>query len=778
MNIFYEHKNTSDMKRNFMQSKIVKQLSIINLQLSVANCTLLIVFCLFFSATAWGQTLVEYTFSTGTDASKWVDITTGATPLIAGSAGDSKASEVKRIGFTFPFGEETYENFSVNTDGNLRLGNTVTSTSYYTTPFSSSYSNSNNPKINAFGCDGYSYTANHYVKSKLVESTKLVVEFCLGTYTSTTRSYEYKWQIHLYSTGVIEIVFPDSGGIPSTAPAVAHQCGLCVNSSDGWIISSSNNTATHFTAGSTTTNAASTWFGANRYYRFAPPVISCPKPRNVHATTLSKTSATIEWESDASNWTIHYGTSSTLSTYSTATASGDPTKNLTGLTANTTYYVQVQANCGGGDGDSQWSAISSFKTLSTDPQDVGNGWSDDFEGTVNWAYVNGGNNAWVVGTGVNNGGSKSLYITNNTSGTPPPNEYTNNAVNIVYATKLFNFGDSDYIFEYDWQAYGEGNYDYIRAWLAPAGSATFTAGNLPDGTTSTNGYTTATPSGWIPLDNDGETGSKLNLVTTWQSKSLTIPVPAGTYYMVFMWANDGSSGTNPPAAIDNFSITKLSCRMPSNLIISNITENSADISWTYTGSATQWQYTIDDGANWTTVNTTSATLSLSPNTPYTVKVRTYCGAEDQSGTIEDSFRTECATDQPIPYREDFDEMPTSIVPYCWTRIEYYSSYPYVYGSGAHSGSNCLYMYTYTSTNSQSIIALPPMDDINTLQIEFQAKYGTLPDEFYVGYIRNGLFTPLSNNLASSLTTTYQEFTVYLNGAPNDAESIAFRMYKS
>ena len=57
------------MKRNFMQSKIVKQLSIVNLQLSVANCTLLIVFCLFFSATAWGQTTSYMTIGTGTSYS-------------------------------------------------------------------------------------------------------------------------------------------------------------------------------------------------------------------------------------------------------------------------------------------------------------------------------------------------------------------------------------------------------------------------------------------------------------------------------------------------------------------------------------------------------------------------------------------------------------------------------------------------------------------------------------------------------------------------------------
>ena len=68
MNIFYEHKNTSDMKRNFMQSKIVKQLSIAHYPLSIVNCTLLIVFCLFFGGKAWGQsTLTVYGDNTTTN---------------------------------------------------------------------------------------------------------------------------------------------------------------------------------------------------------------------------------------------------------------------------------------------------------------------------------------------------------------------------------------------------------------------------------------------------------------------------------------------------------------------------------------------------------------------------------------------------------------------------------------------------------------------------------------------------------------------------------------
>ena len=210
------------------------------------------------------QNLADYTFSTGTDATLWVDMSS-ATQILTPTGSDGLASAVQTIGFTFPFGEETYTQYSVNTDGNMRLGPTATGTTNYTTPFSSANANVNNPKINAFGCDGYGASNTHYVKSLLVDDTMLVVEFCMGTYTNSTRNMLYKWQVQLHSNGNIAIVFPGASGIPATAPATAHQCGLCVNSADGWIITSSNNTATVFTAGTTTTNASGTWFDANRY---------------------------------------------------------------------------------------------------------------------------------------------------------------------------------------------------------------------------------------------------------------------------------------------------------------------------------------------------------------------------------------------------------------------------------------------------------------------------------------------------------------------------------
>ena len=292
------------------------------------------------------QTLAEYTFETGTDATKWVDMST-ATQILTPTNSDGLASSLQAIGFTFPFGEDSYTQYSVNTDGNLRLGSTVTGTSNYGTPFSSTNANANNPKINAFGCDGYGVSGTHYVKA-LSSDSLLVVEYCMGTYTSSTRTYLYKWQIHLYSNGNIEIVFPGSSDIPTTAPATSHQCGLCVNSADGWVVSSSTNTATVFTNGSSSTNASGTWFDANRYYRFERPFISCPKPVAIAVNNLTPTSFDISWTdtSDAASWIVRL--SANDSTLSNNVAYTYPVS-FTSLTSNTDYTVQVASLCQNGD---------------------------------------------------------------------------------------------------------------------------------------------------------------------------------------------------------------------------------------------------------------------------------------------------------------------------------------------------------------------------------------------------------------------------------------------
>ena len=210
--------------------------------------------------------LGEYTFSTGVDASKWKTLT--AYTDISLSSGDYGATPVNNIGFSFPFGNASYTQFSVNTDGSLRLGGTQIGTNAYSSPFSSSNASTNNPKINAFGCDGYAAGGTHHIYKQTFGDTLTVVEICQGTYTSSTRNQQYTWQVHLYQNGRVEIVY--SPNAPATNPATSFQVGLCVNAADGWIVSTSHS-ASHFTNGSSTNWGSGNWPGANRYYSWRPP---------------------------------------------------------------------------------------------------------------------------------------------------------------------------------------------------------------------------------------------------------------------------------------------------------------------------------------------------------------------------------------------------------------------------------------------------------------------------------------------------------------------------
>ena len=66
---------------------------------------------------------------------------------------------------------------------------------------------------------------------------------------------------------------------------------------------------------------------------------------------------------------------------------------------------------------------------------------------------------------------------------------------MVYATKLFHFEEGWYRFQYDWLAYGERDYDYLRVALVPASV------ELSAGTSVPSGFSyQALPTGWIALD--------------------------------------------------------------------------------------------------------------------------------------------------------------------------------------------------------------------------------------------------------------------------------------
>ena len=498
---------------------------------------------------------------------------------------------------------------------------------------------------------------------------------------------------------------------------------------------------------------------------------STPKPTGLAVSNILHNEATLSWTENgtATSWQLCINGDEDNPT----TINTNP-YTLTNLTATTAYTVKVRSV---GNGEySAWSNEVSFSTTAVAVA-VGDAWSDDFEGeTCGWELINGDlADAWVWGTATNNGGTHAIYISDDGGTTW---NYSHNSVKVL-AAKLLTFTEGKFTFSYDWNCYGESNYDFLRVALVPA-SQTLTAGS-DYGTIST----TSLPTGWIALD-----GGKLNQVQTWQNKEVTINVSAGNYYLVFAWRSDSSTQNQPPAAVDNVSITKVTCDQDvTNLAVNNITTTGATLSWEG-GEATQWQVAYSttnsfEGATEEIVDAATYTMSgLNPSTVYYAKVRAYCGGEDYgewSNVL--SFPTACEVIPALGYTENFDSYTAgaNVLPICWNYINTttnttYAVYPRVYANSswstyANSAPNCLYFYSYYSSSYEydpqdQYAILPAMEGLNGKQITLFAKGGNANSAFKVGMMTDPADANTFVEIATqALTTSYQEFN-YILGEGN------------
>ncbi len=363
---------------------------------------------------------------------------------------------------------------------------------------------------------------------------------------------------------------------------------------------------------------------------------ACERPLSITVGNVQGTTAEITWDADEEGtWEYGYVANPAADF---APAEEDYTANTTDkiaelseLAETTDYIFFVRRACS--ETEKSEPLMKTFKTIQT-PATLP--YDGDFEEANGWLFINGeSTNAWTWGSATANGGQKSLYVSN-TSGTS--NEYDNGVATVVFATKTFYFPEAGmYSFSYDWKANGEGatyDWDYLRVALAPAG-AELEAGTKPTGLTQK-----ALPEGWVALDG----GSLLNLQTEWQHKNIELQIEQPGYLKVVLtWKNDGSGGTNPPAAIDNFKVSRLACRMPNGLTLGDVTANSAAFSWNDDEDGMTWEYacipTGQEPTEFTDVDQNSLLVEgLDENTKYTLYLRKDCG-DSQSEIVSLSFKT-------------------------------------------------------------------------------------------------------------------------------------------
>ena len=369
---------------------------------------------------------------------------------------------------------------------------------------------------------------------------------------------------------------------------------------------------------------------------------SCTSPENLTVSNVSAESADLSWTGSASAYLVEYKAENDTAwiTYT----SSDTYFSLSNLAPGTFYTAKVYSYC---DGEHSLSASISFTTTM---EAVSIPYSTDFsEGNEqSWQFNNGScSNFWKIGPVSDS--TAALYITSD--GNMP--EYNTNSFSVVSAEKLFTIGDAaDLLINFDVKVGGESTYDYLKVFFAPIDSLYPAANTNKYYSTNTysdfafdfSDYLQDTESSSYPYKFNLTGGNTVHVSAILSNPNID-PTANSKAKLVFLWKNDNSEGFQPAAIIYNVSIEEFSCPAPTNLVVSNITTGSADISWAPSDEESDWilEYKEDTDSVWTSITFSGAAAytldSLTAGTTYQVRVQANCGGGHLSSFTSSSFMT-------------------------------------------------------------------------------------------------------------------------------------------
>jgi len=385
---------------------------------------------------------------------------------------------------------------------------------------------------------------------------------------------------------------------------------------------------------------------------------ACKYVTGITVSDITTESATISWreQGDAENWEMIISEEeigeAELDLFDNILTLADTSYSAEGLNPGILYHVYVRAACSS-DNKSAWKS-QTFNTryLPQIPSTVP--YTCDFEDdeeNSKWTLSYGGQvNSWYIGTAANNGGSNGMYISNDNG---ESNQYTNNSSSYAYAFRTIEIPyTADYSISYDWRFVGDGGFsDYLYVFLAHDSLNYNFISGVSQQYFSNCIYV-------VDYDYSEE--------AIWNDYSTEKHIEAGTYHLVFNWANDDDGyGDNPPAGIDNISI-RMICPEITNLTVTDITSGSATLVWTKEDLAGSYEVIVseteldEDGlANYGSIVTVTDSVyqatGLAQLTTYYVYVRLVCTTSNKSSWISTSFRT-LPVPTVVPYNCDFEDV--------------------------------------------------------------------------------------------------------------------------
>ncbi|MDD3606739.1 MAG: choice-of-anchor J domain-containing protein, partial [Candidatus Cloacimonas acidaminovorans] len=389
----------------------------------------------------------------------------------------------------------------------------------------------------------------------------------------------------------------------------------------------------------------------------APSVV---EPSNLTVSNITGNSAVLGWTENnvppATTWDIIYGAPG-FNPNGKATqiqVTSNP-YTLTGLQPGTDYQWYVRAVKDGNV--SAWVGPSSFTTTQI-PAELP--FTEDFEGDLNWTIVNGTQtNQWYVGTATYYAGSKSAYISNDNGVSNAYNISNSTSVVHLYRDIAFPAGALEYNLSFMFKCGGESGYDGLKVFLVNTSTIPAAGTQLTTGQIGNTWY---------------------NLTTNWTEKTITInnAVAGTTKRLVFSWINDGSGGTQPPAAIDNIELTYTmpnpSPEPPSEPVPDDLATNvplNQILSWTNNGTVTKVDVYFGPTGNMVLVseNQTNPLNSYDPDLEYGQTYEWKIVAKNDADEAAEgpvwSFTTMKDPTQPLPYTQDFNTSTT--FPANWTQ---------------------------------------------------------------------------------------------------------------